>query len=100
MLNRLKQLLAPIRYWKELPLRPLADRPATSPAPAGRIPPVLIQTWEDRLFGKSHLREMEEFRALNPELSFELWDRTRREDYLRDRWGTHPIFGIYQRSRR
>ena len=30
---------------------------------------------EDRLFGKSHLREMEKFRALNPELSFELWDR-------------------------
>ncbi len=98
MLNRLKQILAPIRYWKELPLRPLGDRPATTTAPAGKIPPIVIQTWEDRLFGKSHLREMEHFRALNPELSFELWDREQRESYLRDKWGKHPIFDIYQKS--
>ncbi len=61
MLNRLKQILAPIRYWKELPLRPMGDRPATTTAPASKIPPIVIQTWEDRLFGKSHLREMEHF---------------------------------------
>ena len=98
MLNRLKQLLAPIRYWKELPLQVLSDRPALTPAPASKIPQVVIQTWEDRLFGKSHLKEMAKFRDLNPELSFELWDRDRRESYLRERWGTHPIFDIYHRS--
>lgn len=98
MLGRLKQLLAPVRHWKELPLRPLADRPATTPAPAGRIPQVVIQTWEDRLFGKSHLRALEDFRALNPELSFELWDREQRERYLRENWGSHPIFEIYERA--
>ena len=98
MLNRLKQLLAPIRYWKELPLQVLSDRPALTPAPASKIPPVVIQTWEDRLFGKSHLKEMAKFRDLNPELSFELWDRDRRESYLRERWDTHPIFDIYHRS--
>jgi mannosyltransferase OCH1-like enzyme len=98
MLNRLKQILAPIRYWRELPLRQLDDRPAKETAPPARIPPVVIQTWEDRLFGKSHLAEMRKFRDLNPELSFELWDRDRREGYLRDRWGTHPIFEIYRRS--
>jgi len=47
MLNRLKQFLAPIRCWKELPLRPMGDRPATTTAPASKIPPVVIQTWED-----------------------------------------------------
>ena len=29
MFNKLKHLLAPIRYWRELPLRVLPDRPAT-----------------------------------------------------------------------
>jgi mannosyltransferase OCH1-like enzyme len=98
MLNRLKQILAPIRFWNELPLRPLDDRRATAPAPADKIPPTVIQTWEDRLFGKNHLKEMAKFRDLNPELSFELWDRDQRESYLRERWGAHPIFDIYQRS--
>jgi hypothetical protein len=98
MLNCLKQILAPIRYWNELPLRPLGDRPAKATAPASKIPSIVIQTWEDRLFGKNHLREMEKFRDLNPELSFELWDRAQREGYLRDKWGAHPIFEIYQRS--
>jgi mannosyltransferase OCH1-like enzyme len=98
MLNRLKQILAPIRYWNELPLRPLDDRPAKVQAPAGKIPPTVVQTWEDRLFGKNHLKEMAKFRDLNPELSFELWDRDQRETYLREKWGKHPIFEIYQRS--
>jgi mannosyltransferase OCH1-like enzyme len=98
MIGRIKQLLAPLRYWQELPLRELADRPATAAATPSRIPPIVIQTWEDRLFGKSHLREMAKFRDLNPELSFELWDRTHREAYLRTQWGEHPIFAIYQKS--
>lgn len=98
MLNRVKQLLAPIRYWRELPLRPLADRPATAQAPAGKIPPILVQTWEDCLFGKNHLLEMSKFRDLNPELSFVIWDRDQRENYLREKWGDHPIFEIYKRS--
>jgi mannosyltransferase OCH1-like enzyme len=98
MLNKLKQILAPIRYWKELPLRPLADCPATTEAPASKIPPVVIQTWEDRLFGKTHLREMATFRALNPELSFELWDRDQRLAYMQEHWGKHAIFPIYQKS--
>jgi mannosyltransferase OCH1-like enzyme len=85
VLHRLKQLLAPIRYWKELPLRPLGDRPATTTPLASKIPPTVIQTWEDRLFGKNHLKEMAKFRDLNPELSFELWDRDQRESYLRER---------------
>ena len=98
MFNKLKHLLAPIRYWRELPLRVLPDRPATQVAPLSKIPPVVIQTWEDRLFGKTHLREMAWFRDLNPELSFELWDRDQRLTYLRESWGHHPIFNIYQQS--
>jgi mannosyltransferase OCH1-like enzyme len=98
MFEQLKQLLAPIRYWNELPLRELADRPATVAPGKGKIPPVVIQTWEDRLFGKNHLREMAKFRDLNPELSFILWDRDQRLAYLRQNWGSHPIFEIYQKS--
>jgi mannosyltransferase OCH1-like enzyme len=98
MLNRLKQLLAPLRYWKELPLQTLPDRPAIMQAPQGKIPPIVFQTWEDRLFGKTHLLEMGKFRALNPELSFVLWDRGQREAYMRSRWGEHPIFPIYHKA--
>lgn len=98
MLNRLKQLLAPVRYWRELPLRELADRPATETSPSCKIPPIVVQTWEDRLFGKTHLLEMAKFRELNPELSFMLWDREQRQAYLRERWSHHQVFEIYQRS--
>jgi mannosyltransferase OCH1-like enzyme len=98
MLNRLKQFLGPLRYWRELPLRELPDRPAAAPVAVGKIPPVVIQTWEDRRFGKNHLREMAKFRDLNPELSFVLWDREQRLAYMRERWGAHPIFPIYQQA--
>lgn len=98
LLHQIKHFLAPLRYWRELPLRELADQPATVASPASKIPPIIIQTWEDRLFGKSHLKEMAKFRALNPEFSFELWDQAQRLDYLQQHWGHHPIFAIYQRS--
>ena len=38
MLNRLKQFLAPLRYWRELPLRELPDRPAAAPVAVHRAP--------------------------------------------------------------
>jgi mannosyltransferase OCH1-like enzyme len=98
VLHRLKQLLAPIRYWKELPLRPLGDRPATTTPLASKIPPIVFQTWEDRLFGKTHLRELATFRELNPELTFLLWDRAQRDDYMRAHWGHHPVSEIYQQA--
>lgn len=98
MLRALRRILKPLRHWKELPLRELTDRPATSAAPPARIPPIVVQTWEDRRFGKTHLREMARFRELNPELSFELWDREQRLAYLRTNWGHHPIHEIYEKA--
>lgn len=98
MFNQIKQFLAPLRYWRELPLRECNDRPALKPRPNHRIPSVVYQTWEDNLFGKSHLEEIHRFRDLNPELDFVLFNRRQREDYLRQQWGHHPIFSIYQKS--
>jgi mannosyltransferase OCH1-like enzyme len=64
----------------------------------GLIPQVVIQTWEDRLFGKSHRMELIKFRALNPELRFEIWDSEKRLTYMRITWGHHKIFKIYQNT--
>jgi mannosyltransferase OCH1-like enzyme len=98
MFNQIKQLLAPLRYWRELPLRECGDRPALSQKPNQRIPSIVYQTWEDNLFGKSHLEEIHRFRDLNPEFDFVLLNRIQREDYLKQQWGNHPIYSIYQKS--
>lgn len=98
MFNRIKQFLAPLRYWRELPLRECGDRPAVENKSARKIPSVVYQTWEDKKFGKNHLQEIYRFRNLNPELDFILLDRNQREDYLHQQWRDHPIFSIYQKS--
>lgn len=98
MINRIKQFLAPIRYWNELPLAELPDRPALVGKRKSLIPQIVYQTWEDRLFGKSHLQEIKRFQALNPELDFILFNREQRLEYMQLRWGNHPIFEIYKHS--
>jgi len=98
MIDKIKRLLAPIRYWKELPLAELKDCPAKTPKNGARIPSIVYQTWEDRFFGKSHLAEILHFRGLNPELEFVLFNREQRLEYMQQSWGSHPIFEIYNNS--
>lgn len=43
MFNEIKQFLAPLRYWRELPLRECGDRPALSQKPNQSIPPLFIK---------------------------------------------------------
>jgi mannosyltransferase OCH1-like enzyme len=98
MFNKFKQLIAPLRYWKELPLAELQDTPAKIQISGARIPPIVYQTWEDRFFGKSHRAEILRFRELNPEHEFILFNREQRLEYIKQSWGSHPIYEIYKNS--
>ena len=47
------------------------------------IPPHVIQTWEINEFGRRHRRSLLNLRARNPNLEFELLDRTSRDGFMK-----------------
>ena len=65
----------------------------------GLIPGTIFQTWEDRLFGKTHARVLEKFRALNPEFDFAFFDRNERDAYMAEFYANHPILEVYKRAK-
>ena len=97
-MNMLKRVLNHIRYFRELPMGQLDDRPASAAFAGQTIPPYVYQTWESVFFGKTHLKEIEKFRDRNPDLSFILFDKHLRDKYMKDFWGTREIYAIYQRT--
>ena len=95
-----KRLELACRLNDEFPLRAIGDRngsPANPPWDSA-IPPRLIQTAEQDRFGRNHHTTLLDLRERNPELSFEFWDRKRRDRYMQERWGSHPIGDLYQRA--
>jgi len=64
-----------------------------------KIPNNLYQTWENNLFGKTHYKEMIKFRSINKDLNFYLFDRNKRDDYMKKNWGDHKISEIYDKSK-
>jgi len=74
------------------------SRSQKSTTPISKIPPIVYQTWETKHLGKTHAKEVERFRNLNPEFSFVIFDRAERDDYMKSAWEKHPIFEIYQKS--
>lgn len=83
----------------EFPLGSLRDRPPQrATADRYRIPLRLIQTAEQNRFGRNHLLTLEQLRDRNPELQVELWDAKQRDAYMRERWGQHPMGGLYARA--
>ena len=83
----------------EKPMQTLSDRKATTQTHLQNIPPVVYQTWEVDYFGKTHFAEIEKFRDLNPDLSFELFAKEKLEAYMEEVWGNHPIYPIFQKSK-
>ena len=94
----LRAIFNKLRIYTELPMVELIDSKATQPFFNALIAPVLYQTWEDHFFGKTHFKEIERFRALNPDLDFRLFDKSDREAYMREFWGEHPIYPIFTQS--
>lgn len=100
MASRLEQRIAlACQLAGEFPLQALHDRAAICASTPSAIPAQCFQTTEVNQFGRRHHAALEQLRALNPEIHFLLFDANRRDRYMAERWGTHPIGTLYQRAR-
>ncbi len=59
------------------------------------IPNVVYQTWISNKLGRTHFKNLEKFRNLNPDYSFEFFDNIRMDNYMKEYYGDHPIYQIY-----
>jgi mannosyltransferase OCH1-like enzyme len=97
-INALKHNVRKTQLILEKPYQYLEDQNASAPFPNSNIAPNVYQTWVNRYFGKTHFNEILQFRKLNPDLNFYLYDNQMIESYMEEFWGHHPIFKIYQNS--
>lgn len=89
------------RLLGEYPLVEIADRPALlmqAVSANGHIPPVVYQTWDTRLLGKTHAEALEQFRAQNPDFAFVLITKAERDAFMEAEFAGHPILDIYRKG--
>jgi len=86
-----------IRGYTEYPLVEIKDRISNQPS-KNKIPSTVFQTWETRFLGKTHSKSIKNFRDINPSLSFYLYDKEQRDDYMQSQWGKEDISKIYFNS--
>ena len=98
MLNLLKTSIRRTQLCLEKPYQLLEDQTASKSFSNPHIPPNVYQTWVNHHFGKTLFREITQFRNLNPDLNFHLYDNLKIEAYMQEFWGDHPIFQEYQKS--
>ena len=94
LLNLLKKKL---RTFTEYPLEKIDDRIVNQKSD-NKIPNKVYQTWETRFLGKTHAKSLEKFRNLNPNLSFYLFDKEKRDAYMKSSWQGEMISEIYFNS--
>ena len=63
------------------------------------IPKDIYQTWENNLFGKSHYKEIIKFRSVNNNYNFFLFDKEKRDNYMKNNWANHEIYNVYTNSK-
>ena len=63
------------------------------------IPPNCYQTWETKSLYRTHLRGVQDFRNLNPDLSWFLYDSNDSQKYMEKFYSKHPILEIYNRAK-
>lgn len=86
-----------IRYFTEYPLVKV-DNIFSTKNYKQKINTIVHQTWENRLFGKTHTKEIHNFRKLNPNLDFKIYDVDERDEYMFKNWGKHPIYHIFNNA--
>ena len=96
--KKLKTIYRTYLQYADSPLIELHNRTAKIKSNKSTIPSIVYQTWVDNLFGKTHFAEIEKFRDLNPDMSFQLFNQSTLENYMYDVWGQHPIYIIFQNS--
>ena len=86
-----------IRKLTEFPLVKIEDRIVIN-SKDSLIPNNVYQTWETRYLGKTHAKSLIDFRNTNPSMSFYLYDKDKRDNYLKKNWSGHPIYNVYSNS--
>ena len=62
------------------------------------IPNVVYQTWVSRFIPNKLAKSIINFRSLNKDHSFYIFDDMQRDEYMKKKWGNHPIYEIYLNS--
>ena len=62
------------------------------------IPRVVYSTTESRWVHPTHFKSISQFRENNDDLDFVVFDREARDEYMEQRWGSHPIYDVYRRA--
>jgi len=83
----------------EFPLVSLGDSIPTARYPYSHIPPFVHQTWSSDRFGKTHAQQLMNFRKMNPELTFLLYDDAQMYAYMDANWRSHKIYDIFRNAR-
>ena len=98
LVHHLKKSIRRAQLLLEKPYKLLSDQIAITKFEHAHIPPNVYQTWVNRRFGKTLYANIINFRNLNPDLNFHLFDNRKIEAYMEEFWGDHFIFKIYQNS--
>lgn len=82
---------------KEFPLVALVDASGMN-SRNQRIPPICYQTWTNEFLGQTHHSEVLKFREINGDLGWKLFVDSEMTGYMKEHWGNHPIFEIYDKA--
>ena len=95
MSRNLQRLLSFVSIPFDYPAIELKDSIGTKDY-LGNIPANVFQTWETRKLTRRLHRSVSNFRELNPELSFKLFDAEARDAYMEEHWSQRDIFSVYK----
>ena len=82
----------------DMPLKKLEVASHTHQIVNNSIPLRCFQTAERNTFGSNHHQAIIDFRSLNPEFEFYLYNAKMRDEYMYRYWGNHRVCQIYERS--
>lgn len=83
---------------KELPFAPISNRKELTEGRNQNIPKVVYQTFKENSFGKTHLKEIQKFRDINPDLSFKFFDEVNRDRWMEENFTGRTILEVYKCS--
>ena len=81
----------------EMPFQVLQDREPLEIGQKQSIPKFVYQTFKSNLIGKTHYKEIQKFRSLNPSLNFKFFDEAARDEWMKKNYQDRKIFEIYHK---
>jgi mannosyltransferase OCH1-like enzyme len=94
----IRRILAAI-FLNEMPTRKIDNLYYKVSAGNCLIPNSVYQTWETNRLGRTHLKQLEAFRELNPDYSFEFFDNEGMNSYMKEYYASHPIYEVFAKAR-